>query len=90
MSYNNTFANGKTNTRTGVVFFRMQALKYYKNPVYYNWDYRADRKDLLQDRLPSKLDLIIFDEIRECNFSLTNNFSSIKIITNLKRREDMA
>lgn len=37
----------------------------YKHPVYLNWDFREDRKKILDEKFESEADLIIFDEIHK-------------------------
>ncbi len=39
--------------------------KKYKNPVYLNWDFRDDRKKIIEQKFESEADLIIFDEIHK-------------------------
>ena len=37
----------------------------YQRPVYLNWDFREDRKKILEEKFESEADLIIFDEIHK-------------------------
>ena len=37
----------------------------YQRPVYLNWDFREDRKKILDEKFESEADLIIFDEIHK-------------------------
>jgi len=37
----------------------------YQHPVYLNWDFREDRKKILDEKFESEADLIIFDEIHK-------------------------
>lgn len=37
----------------------------YNNPAYLNWDYRDDRKKIIDEKFESETDLIIFDEIHK-------------------------
>lgn len=37
----------------------------YKRPLYLNWDYREDRKKIIDEKFESETDLIIFDEIHK-------------------------
>jgi len=37
----------------------------YQRPVYLNWDFREDRKNILDEKFESEADLIIFDEIHK-------------------------
>ena len=37
----------------------------FRNPFYFNWDYRTDRKKIIQEELPGNCDFIIFDEIHK-------------------------
>ncbi len=37
----------------------------YQHPVYLNWDFREDRKKILEEKFESEADLIIFDEIHK-------------------------
>lgn len=39
--------------------------KKYKKPVYLNWDFRDDRKKIIEEKFESGADLIIFDEIHK-------------------------
>lgn len=37
----------------------------FKNSIYLNWDFRDDRKKILEEKFESETDLIIFDEIHK-------------------------
>lgn len=39
----------------------------YQNPSYYNWDFRQDRRDIINSAWPAEADLVILDEVHKYN-----------------------
>ncbi|MDP2933405.1 MAG: AAA family ATPase, partial [bacterium] len=46
-------------------FGRKTIAAHYRQPAYFNWDYRPDRQDILNFTWPAEADLLFFDEIHK-------------------------